>query len=55
MQPNPKAARDPQALTPEYHKARKQLMLWAGTLFVWQFIGIDLAVRREWLINPRRS
>jgi hypothetical protein len=42
-QSKPKPARDPQALTSEYHKARKQLMLWAGILFVWQFIGIDLA------------
>jgi hypothetical protein len=33
---------DPKALTPEYHKARKQVMLWAGILFVWELIGIDL-------------
>ena len=41
---NPPAqpARDPKALTPEYHKARKQLMLWAGILFIWELVGIDL-------------
>jgi hypothetical protein len=33
---------DPRALTPEYHKARKQLMLWAGILFIWELVGIDL-------------
>jgi len=33
---------DPKALSPEYHKARKQLMLWAGILFIWELVGIDL-------------
>lgn len=34
--------REPRALTSEYHKARKQLMLWAAILFIWELIGIDL-------------
>jgi hypothetical protein len=34
--------RDPAALSSEYHKARKQLMLWAGILFIWELIGVDL-------------
>lgn len=38
-----KHAREPQALSSEYHKARKQLMLWAGILFAWELVGIDLA------------
>lgn len=42
-----KPARDPQALTSEYHKARKQLMLWSGILFVWSLIGIDLEKAKE--------
>lgn len=46
-QPKPKTAREPQALTPEYHKARKQLMLWAGILFIWELIGIDLEKVKE--------
>lgn len=29
-------------LSPEYHKAHKQLMLWSTILFVWEFVGIDL-------------
>jgi len=29
-------------LTPEYHHARRQLVLWSGILFAWEFIGIDL-------------
>jgi hypothetical protein len=46
----PKAERpkpDPKALTPEYHKARKQLMLWAGILFVWELVGIDLQKAKD--------
>jgi len=37
--------REPRAakpLSPEYHKAHKQLMLWAGILFIWELVGIDL-------------
>ncbi len=36
-----------QALSSEYHKARKQLMLWAGILFIWEFVGIDLEKAKE--------
>lgn len=43
----PKSAREPQALSSEYHKARKQLMLWAGILFVWELVGIDLEKAKE--------
>lgn len=46
-QPKPKPARDPQALTSEYHKARRQLMLWAGILFIWELVGIDLEKAKE--------
>lgn len=46
-QPKAKTARDPQALTSEYHKARKQLMLWAGILFIWELVGIDLEKVKE--------
>lgn len=46
-QPTQKPARDPQALTSEYHKARKQLMLWAGILFIWELVGIDLEKAKE--------
>jgi hypothetical protein len=38
----PRLQRDPQALSTEYHKARKQLMLWAAILFIWELVGIDL-------------
>ncbi|HYV25268.1 MAG TPA: hypothetical protein VE969_08515 [Pyrinomonadaceae bacterium] len=34
--------REPRALSNEYHKARKQLMLWAAILFIWELVGIDL-------------
>jgi hypothetical protein len=43
----PKPIRDPQALSSEYHKARKQLMLWAGILFIWELVGIDLDKAKE--------
>ena len=45
--PAPRPARDPQALSAEYHKARKQLMLWSGILFIWELIGIDLEKAKE--------
>src|SRR5215470_10836100 len=45
--PKAKSARDPQALTSEYHRARKQLMLWAGILFIWELVGIDLEKAKE--------
>ena len=46
-QGNKKTARDPQALTSEYHKARKQLLLWSAILFTWSLIGIDLEKAKE--------
>jgi hypothetical protein len=46
--PEPKREpRDPRALSNEYHKARKQLMLWAGILFIWELVGIDLEKAKE--------
>lgn len=33
---------EPAHLTSEYHKARRQLLLWSGVLFAWELIGIDL-------------
>lgn len=45
--PATKPTRDPQALSSEYHKARKQLMLWAGILFIWELVGIDLEKAKE--------
>jgi len=47
QKPPTKPARDPQALSSEYHKARKQLMLWAGILFIWELVGIDLEKAKE--------
>jgi uncharacterized membrane protein len=38
-----KYEREPSALSTEYHKARKQLMLWAGILLIWEFVGFDLS------------
>ncbi len=38
---------DPKALSPEYHKARKQLMLWSAILFIWELVGIDLEKAQE--------
>jgi hypothetical protein len=46
-QPKAKFTRDPQALTSEYHKARKQVLLWAGILFIWELVGIDLEKAKE--------
>ncbi|SRR6266436_2806380 len=43
----PVSAREPRPLSSEYHKARKQLMLWAGILFIWELIGIDLEKIKE--------
>lgn len=39
--------REPRALSNEYHKARKQLMLWAGILFIWELVGVDLEKAKE--------
>jgi hypothetical protein len=38
----PAPTREPRALSSEYHKARNKLMLWAGILFVWELVGVDL-------------
>lgn len=38
-----KQVREPQPLSGEYHKARKQLILWAGVLLIWELVGVDLA------------
>ena len=29
------------SLSDQYHKARRQLMLWSGILFTWELVGID--------------
>lgn len=34
---------EPKALSTEYHKARKQLLLWAGILLIWELVGVDLS------------
>jgi hypothetical protein len=39
--------REPQPLSGEYHKARKELVLWAGILLIWSLIGVDLEKARE--------
>ena len=33
---------DTPPLSAEYHKARRQLMLWSGLLFAWALVGVDL-------------
>ena len=38
----PRPAPHPKELSPEYHKAHKQLMLWAAILFIWEFVEINL-------------
>jgi len=40
-------ARHPRALSSEYHKARKQLMLWSAILFIWELVGIDLDIAKD--------
>lgn len=42
-----KSKREPRALSNEYHKARKQLMLWSAILFIWELVGIDLEKAKE--------
>ena len=42
-----KPAREPKALSTEYHKARKQLMLWAGILLIWELVGVDLTIAKD--------
>ena len=38
---------EPKPLSTEYHKARKQVLFWAGILFIWELVGIDLEKARE--------
>jgi hypothetical protein len=45
--PPPRRPRDPSALTSEYHKAHKQLLLWSAILFIWELIGVDLDKAKE--------
>jgi len=40
--PESTSKREPKALSSEYHKAHKQVMLWSGILFIWELVGIDL-------------
>src|SRR5260221_11931059 len=46
-EPEIKLARHPSPLSTAYHKARKQLMLWAAILFIWELVGIDLDKAKE--------
>lgn len=47
-EPSPvKPKRDPAALSSEYHKAHKQVMLWATILLVWELIGVDLGKAKD--------
>lgn len=49
-EPDPKPAtakREPNALSSEYHKAHKQLMLWATILLIWELIGVDLGKAKD--------
>lgn len=39
--------RDPRPLSTEYHKAHKQLMLWATILLIWELIGVDLSKAKD--------
>lgn len=43
----PKPAPHPKELSPEYHKAHKQLMLWATILLIWELIGVDLSKAKD--------
>ena len=43
----PKAAIHPKELSSEYHKAHKQLMLWATVLFIWELVGVDLGKAKD--------
>src|SRR5258708_29483891 len=46
-EPELKPAVHPKELSTEYHKARKQLMLWSAILFIWELVGIDLQKAKE--------
>src|SRR5688572_28866186 len=41
----PKETGEPTHLTEQYYKARKNLALFSGLLFAWEFIGIDVTPR----------
>ncbi|MGZ8845462.1 MAG: hypothetical protein ACXW3C_03265 [Pyrinomonadaceae bacterium] len=45
--PAPKRERLPDALSAEYHKAHKQVMLWATILFIWELVGVDLGKAKD--------
>jgi hypothetical protein len=45
--PKPRAAIHPKELSSEYHKAHKQLMLWATILLIWELIGVDLGKAKD--------
>jgi hypothetical protein len=45
--PTAKSKREPAALSSEYHKAHKQLMLWATILFIWELVGVDLSKAKD--------
>jgi hypothetical protein len=47
QEPKRESKREPRALSSEYHKARKQLMLWAGILLIWELVGVDLEKAKE--------
>ena len=46
-QESSKPKSEPRALSTEYHKARKQLMLWAGILLIWELVGVDLEKAKD--------
>src|SRR5215468_1594260 len=39
--------REPQALSNEYHRTRKQLMMWSAILFIWELVGVDLEKMKD--------
>jgi hypothetical protein len=43
----PKPPPHPKDLSPEYHKAHKQLMLWATIMLIWELIGVDLSKAKD--------
>lgn len=43
----PRRLREASALSTEYHKAHKQLMLWATILLIWELIGVDLSKAKD--------
>src|SRR6266404_3943523 len=45
LAPEPKP--HPRELSTEYHKAHKQLMLWAAILLIWELVGVDLSKAKD--------